>query len=45
MLLFSNYTNAQISEFLGFSNYSYFSRLFKKHTGVTPNDYRTHKNM
>ncbi|MFQ8952367.1 MAG: helix-turn-helix domain-containing protein [Oscillospiraceae bacterium] len=45
MLLFSNYTNAQISEFLGFSNYSYFSRLFKKHTGVTPNDYRAHKNM
>ncbi len=45
LLLFSNYTNAQISEFLGFSNYSYFSRLFKKHTGVTPNDYRAHKNM
>lgn len=45
LLLFSNYTGNQIAEFLGYSNYSYFSRLFKKHTGVSPNDYRARKNL
>lgn len=45
LLLFSNYTNNQIAEFLGYPNYSYFSRLFKKHVGVSPNEYRAHKNI
>lgn len=43
LLLFSNYTSSQIAEFLGYPNYSYFSQLFKKHTGITPNDYRARK--
>ena len=41
LLLFSNYTSSQIAEFLGYYNYSYFSRLFKKRVGVSPNEYRT----
>ena len=34
-------TSSQIAEFLGYYNYSYFSRLFKKRVGVSPNEYRT----
>ena len=33
---------AAISETVGFCNYTYFSRLFKAHTGLTPNEYRRH---
>lgn len=29
----------------GYSNISYFNRLFKKHYGMTPYEYRRHKNM
>ena len=30
----------QVSEALGFDNYSYFSKVFKKYTNTTPDDYR-----
>ncbi len=30
----------EISEFLGFDNVAYFSRIFKKHTNMTPSEYR-----
>ncbi len=32
--------NYQIAEMLGFQDNEYFGRLFKKHTGVLPKDYR-----
>ncbi|MBQ7822163.1 MAG: AraC family transcriptional regulator [Clostridia bacterium] len=31
---------AQISERVGISNQNYFSRIFKKHTGMTPTEFR-----
>ena len=34
-----NKTIAQIADELGYSNYSYFSKLFKKSTGVTPTEF------
>ncbi len=33
---------AAISEAVGFYNYTYFSKLFKAHTGLTPSEYRKH---
>lgn len=32
----------QISETVGFYNYTYFSKIFKKYTGVSPRNYRKH---
>ncbi|MBP5405427.1 MAG: helix-turn-helix transcriptional regulator [Clostridia bacterium] len=32
-----------IALYLGFSSQSHFSRVFKKHAGVTPNEYRNEK--
>jgi YesN/AraC family two-component response regulator len=34
-----NKTIAQIADELGYSNYSYFSKLFKKNVGVTPTEF------
>ena len=45
LLLFSNYNIIEISEFLGYQSYSYFSRIFKKHVGVSPADFRARKNL
>ena len=47
MLLYSDYSETEISEFLAFSSPSHFIRVFRKHTGMTPRQYakryyRTH---
>ncbi len=34
----------EVAEFVGITDPLYFSRLFKKHTGVTPTDYRNENN-
>lgn len=36
----TNYSVAQISEFIGFSSQSYFSQIFKKKMEVSPNQFR-----
>lgn len=40
LLLFSTYSLNEISELLGYQSYSYFSRVFKKHIGTSPIDFR-----
>ncbi len=40
MLLSSDYEMSKISERLGYDNYSYFSKLFKKQFGVSPSAMR-----
>ena len=30
----------EVADILGFENVTYFSRFFKKHTGVSPKDYK-----
>lgn len=40
LLTNTNETMAAISESVGFYNYTYFSKLFKAGTGLTPNQYR-----
>ena len=35
---------AEIAEYLGYSSQSYFQRVFKKTTQMTPGEYRSHKN-
>lgn len=40
MLENKNYNIAQISSAVGYDNPLYFSRLFKKHTGLSPSEYR-----
>lgn len=41
----SDYTVNEIMERIGFSNQSYFFRLFKKKYGTTPKEYRTKKSV
>jgi two-component system, response regulator YesN len=36
----THYSVAEIAERIGYTNPSYFYRMFKKHYGVTPTDYR-----
>jgi AraC-like DNA-binding protein len=43
MLMDKKFTVNEIATRLGFDDYSYFTRLFKKHTGITPTDFRISK--
>ena len=43
MLMDKKFTVNEIATELGFDDYSYFTRLFKKHTGITPTDFRISK--
>ena len=36
----TNYNINQIAAAVGYDNAQYFSRLFKKHTGMTPSEYK-----
>lgn len=40
MLQFSNYSSSEISTLLHFSSQSYFIKIFRKHTGMTPKEYK-----
>ncbi len=40
MLIYSDYSPAEISSVLAFPNQSYFTEIFRKHTGMTPKQYR-----
>ena len=40
MLMDKKFTINEIASELGFDDYSYFIRLFKKHTGMTPTNFR-----
>ena len=43
MLMDKKFTVNEIATELGFDDYSYFTRLFKKKTGMTPTDFRISK--
>ena len=32
----------EVSEKVGYYNYRYFCEIFKKHQGITPNEYKGH---
>ncbi|MDY8138361.1 helix-turn-helix domain-containing protein [Aquimarina sp. 2201CG5-10] len=40
LLVHSNNTLSSIAEILGFEDYSYFSKVFKENTGITPFEFR-----
>lgn len=40
LLLYTEYSDTEISNLLGFSSQSYFIKMFKKHTGTTPHKYK-----
>jgi two-component system response regulator YesN len=43
-LVEGKYRNYELAEQIGYQNYSYFCTTFKKHTGMTPNEYKnSHK--
>lgn len=39
LLATRNYTVSEVADALGYTDYSYFSRLFKKHQGVSPRQF------
>ncbi len=41
-LLHSGYQISQVSSMVGYHDYHYFSYIFKKQTGMTPNEYKGH---
>ena len=45
MLLFTNHDLSYISKELGFSDCSHLIKVFKKHKGITPKQFRLEKNM
>lgn len=45
LLLYTEYTDTEISSLLGFSSQSYFIKIFKKHTGTTPKKYKKQYNI
>lgn len=44
MLLKRGYTAGMVAEKLGYPNVQYFSQIFKKITGIAPNDYKSAQN-
>ena len=40
MLIYTDYTIADISSTLAFADQSYFGQIFKKYHGMTPREYR-----
>ncbi|MBP3759906.1 MAG: AraC family transcriptional regulator, partial [Ruminococcus sp.] len=40
LLLFTEYTDPEISNMLGFSSQSYFIKIFKKYMNITPKQYK-----
>lgn len=40
LLLYTEYSDIEISNMLGFSSQSYFIKIFKKYTGTTPKKYK-----
>lgn len=44
MLLKRGYTAGMVAEKLGYPNVQYFSQIFKKITGIAPNDYKSTQN-
>ena len=39
----TDYNFTQVAAAVGYDNSMYFSRLFKKHTGMTPSEYKKSK--
>jgi len=42
LLLHSNLRIADIGDRVGYSEQAFFSRIFRKHLGMSPRQYRTH---
>ena len=40
MLVYTDYSPSDISNYFAFASHSHFINIFKKHTGITPNEYR-----
>lgn len=45
LLLYTEYTDAEISSLLAFSSQSYFIKVFRKYMGTTPKKYKKQYNM
>ena len=41
--LLEGYKVVEVSEMVGYNNYRYFCDIFKKHEGVTPNEFKSGK--
>ena len=45
LLRYTDRSSADIGEYLAFSSPAHFSRVFKKYSGLTPNEYRMKHDM